>query len=133
MSEVLARTEGSARDMMLLDVPLLGELTAETRNSLLGRLNLEDFADGETVFEQGDAGDKLYIIKSGEVVVLRADEYRGASPPPVSPRGRELAHAATSPPSSRASTTSNASAPPPSRPAAAAARRRRRPRTRRRS
>ena len=81
LSEVLARTEGSARDMMLLDVPLLGELTAETRNSLLGRLNLEDFADGETVFEQGDAGDKLYIIKSGEVVVLRADEYRGASPP----------------------------------------------------
>ena len=40
LSEVLARTEGSARDMMLLDVPLLGELTAETRNSLLGRLNL---------------------------------------------------------------------------------------------
>ena len=97
LSEVLARTEGSARDMMLLDVPLLGELTAETRNALLGRLNLEDFADGETVFEQGDAGDKLYIIKSGEVVVLRADEYRGASPPPVSPRGRQLAHAATSP------------------------------------
>ena len=118
---MLARTRGR-RATRCSSRPLLGELTAETRNALLGRLNLEDFADGETVFEQGDAGDKLYIIKSGEVVVP-APTSTAARRRRRCRRGRQQRCATTSPHLEASDLERGA---PPSRPAAAATRRRRR-------
>ena len=49
-------------------MPLFSELTAECRRRLLLKLNEEKFADGEFLFRQGDEGDKLYIIQSGQVM-----------------------------------------------------------------
>lgn len=35
------------------------------------------FKQGETVFKQGDPGDRLYVVKSGEVEVIREDPEKG--------------------------------------------------------
>ena len=36
-----------------------------------GNIANEHFEAGETIFEEGDVGDKLYVIRKGEVEVLR--------------------------------------------------------------
>ena len=69
LSEIMDRSEKTIQQQMLVSVPLLSQLTAEGRDALIGRLKLETFKDGATVFEQGAIGDRLFIIKSGEVAV----------------------------------------------------------------
>ena len=36
--------------------------------------DLVDFKAGETVFRQGDAGDRMYVVREGEVDIQVADE-----------------------------------------------------------
>ncbi|KAL1518772.1 hypothetical protein AB1Y20_003056 [Prymnesium parvum] len=74
--EVLERTEGAVRTLDLFAVPLLSELTAESREDLIKRLVEVSFAEGEIIFSQGEVGDKLFIIKEGEVSIMREEETR---------------------------------------------------------
>ena len=81
LSEIMDRSESTIQQQMLVSVPLLSQLTAERRDALLGRLKLETFAPGAFVFKQGDLGDRLYIIKAGEVAVSVRDDVVGGERP----------------------------------------------------
>ena len=74
LSEIMGRSESTIQQHMVVSVPLLAQLTAERRDALVGRLRIETFDQGRFVFEQGALGDRLYIIKAGEVVVTERNE-----------------------------------------------------------
>jgi CRP-like cAMP-binding protein len=54
----------------------------EVIQSVLARGEIREFGAGQVVFEQGDEGDRLYIVKSGVLEVLAAPAD-GAEPAPV--------------------------------------------------
>jgi CRP/FNR family cyclic AMP-dependent transcriptional regulator len=51
----------------------LGETTEDTTAFRICSTYQRTLAPGETVFDAGDAGDKLYIIQSGEIEIARED------------------------------------------------------------
>jgi CRP/FNR family cyclic AMP-dependent transcriptional regulator len=60
---------------ILSEVAHLRELSDVERAALAERIDLLRFAPGESVFNFGDPGDALYIVRSGEVeIFLRNDE-----------------------------------------------------------
>jgi ATP-binding cassette subfamily B protein len=54
----------------LQSIPLFSKLESEALNELSKWLTVEQFAAGQDVVRQGDAGDKLYIIGRGQVDVV---------------------------------------------------------------
>jgi CRP-like cAMP-binding protein len=54
---------------------------AEVLGAVLAQGRLEEYGPGDVVFQQGDPGDQLYIVKSGVLEVLAAQE--GGEPQPV--------------------------------------------------
>ena len=73
---ISAGAEEFEREIMteLRQVDFLRDLRDEELQLLLPGVNLLKFGTGETVVREGDAGDSLYIIRSGEVeVVARAN------------------------------------------------------------
>ena len=54
---------------VLAEVPLFELLDDQERALLAERVELVEFAEGETLFELGDPGDSMYIVTSGEVVL----------------------------------------------------------------
>jgi len=68
--EVLNRDLSALNKLAVGSIPLLAVLDADVREKLASNLVEEKFKKGETVFRQGDAGNKLYIIKDGEVDVM---------------------------------------------------------------
>ena len=52
---------------MLAEVPLFAHLSDEGRAVLAARLDVINLAEGTTMFQHGDPGDALYVVKSGEV------------------------------------------------------------------
>jgi CRP-like cAMP-binding protein len=60
---------------ILTEVAHLRELTDVERAALAERIDLLRYAAGETIFNFGDPGNALYIVRSGEVeIFLRNDE-----------------------------------------------------------
>ena len=60
------------RELQLVSaVPLFSPLPATTLERLAHRLEPLDVGAGACVLEEGDAGDRFYLIASGEVDVLR--------------------------------------------------------------
>lgn len=59
----------------LKKIPLFSNLSATALESLAGKLVLERYGEGSPVVRQGDAGDKLYVIKSGGADVLVNDGH----------------------------------------------------------
>jgi hypothetical protein len=51
--DILDRTENMCRSLDAFAVPLFAQLTAESRNELVKKLELEEFDDGSCVFKQG--------------------------------------------------------------------------------
>ena len=98
LKDIMARNESTLQQQMILSVPLLGQLPADKRMQVCERIKLQKFKDGEYLFRQGDLGDRLYIIKTGEVSVLssRPDEVKRTSKTQASSREpsatREIDH-----------------------------------------
>jgi CRP-like cAMP-binding protein len=72
----LRRLDGEMRvrdaDIEILRaVPLLGALLAATIEQLGAGLEHAEFAPGQVVFEQGDRGDRVYVVESGRAEVVR--------------------------------------------------------------
>lgn len=59
----------SADIALLAEVPLFQLLDDNERTSLAEILEVQDFDTGETIFTYGDAGDSVYIVRSGSVHV----------------------------------------------------------------
>ncbi len=55
---------------LLKEVPLFELLDDHERAELAGQLDEVHFATGETIFNYGDPGDAIYVIRSGEVEVF---------------------------------------------------------------
>jgi len=55
-------------DTFLAKVPLLTNMDAYERSQLADALKIENFGDGDTLFKEGDVGNKFYIIEDGEAV-----------------------------------------------------------------
>ncbi|HYI18561.1 MAG TPA: MFS transporter [Solirubrobacteraceae bacterium] len=56
---------------VLRAIPMLRSLPAATIEQLGGRLEREEYAPGEVVFEQGMEGDRFYAVEAGSAEVLR--------------------------------------------------------------
>jgi MFS family permease len=56
---------------ILREVPMLGVLPAATIEQLGAALEHAEFAPQETVFEQGENGDRFYVVESGRADVVR--------------------------------------------------------------
>jgi len=56
---------------ILREVPMLGVLPAATIEQLGAALEHAEFAPGQTVFEQGENGDRFYVVESGRADVVR--------------------------------------------------------------
>jgi len=54
----------------LRSVPIFRELPESQIAVLLSQLKIEQHGAGEQVFDQGDRGDKFYIVRKGEVAIL---------------------------------------------------------------
>jgi len=59
----------SATPQMLAEVPLFSLMDDQERTALAEILEMQSFTKGATIFEVGDAGDALYVVRSGSVQV----------------------------------------------------------------
>lgn len=55
---------------LLKEVPLFQFLDAEARNELAARLEVVRYVAGQCIFNVGDPGDAIYVIRSGKVEVF---------------------------------------------------------------
>ena len=55
----------------LQHVSLLKSLSDDQRTTLVQLLQPRQYTEGEVVFNQGDAGDKFYIVETGNVAIHR--------------------------------------------------------------
>ena len=60
---------------LIAEMPVLDELPEEALNALAGKVKLVRFAEGRTVFNEGDVADAFYIIRAGRFAVV--DESAG--------------------------------------------------------
>jgi uncharacterized membrane protein len=59
----------SADLAMLAEIPVFALLDDREREALAGMLEPQSFAEKTTIFDYGDAGDTLYIVRKGQVQV----------------------------------------------------------------
>jgi CRP/FNR family cyclic AMP-dependent transcriptional regulator len=59
---------------LLAEVPFFQLLDDEERTFLAGELDVVNFRQGDMVFNYGDPGDSMYIIRTGEVEVFFKDD-----------------------------------------------------------
>lgn len=55
---------------ILRQVPLLKDLNEQDHTEIIKHITLQYFPVGYTLFNEGDSGDRLYIIKSGMVKIF---------------------------------------------------------------
>ena len=55
---------------LLAEVPIFSLLDEKERATLAERLDTVTIAGGASVFERGDPGDSLYVVRSGEVEIF---------------------------------------------------------------
>ncbi|MBU0576967.1 cyclic nucleotide-binding domain-containing protein [Patescibacteria group bacterium] len=56
---------------ILKNIPFFAELGDDDLQAIISKIQMEYFAADHVIFEEGDTGDKMYIIKRGQVQVLR--------------------------------------------------------------
>jgi cAMP-dependent protein kinase regulator len=76
---------------MLQKVPLLRSLTDAERKKIASRLKVIEFEDGDAIVTEGEAGDAMYIVQSGEAqafvqgnVVMEYGNQKRMPVPPTS-------------------------------------------------
>jgi small-conductance mechanosensitive channel/CRP-like cAMP-binding protein len=72
--ESLRQDALAARRRALGHVPLFDVLSEEARDELAARSQTRLYASGETVVRQGEMGDELFVVVSGEVAVILEQE-----------------------------------------------------------
>ena len=60
----------SATAAVLADIPMFALLDEAERETLAGLLDAKHFDRGQTIFDFGDAGDALYIVRTGRIQVF---------------------------------------------------------------
>lgn len=60
---------------LLKSVPLFRTLTTEQYNGIIKAMRLEEYGDGQIIFEENDHGESLFIIKSGMVDIMKKGNY----------------------------------------------------------
>ena len=86
LKDIMERSETTIQQQMLVSVPLLSQLPADKRTKLADCLRHETYGDGTFIFRQGEIGDRLYIIKVGEVSVLSSGQLNGSISGGAEPR-----------------------------------------------
>jgi CRP/FNR family transcriptional regulator len=66
--------KGEDNIKILQEMPIFKELSTEEIRNILEYINEEKYYEGEIIFEENDSGDKLYIIKSGGVKIIKIIE-----------------------------------------------------------
>ena len=56
---------------ILKDIPLFKDLNNAEKKKLVSICQKVGFREGETIFEAGDTGDALYVIRAGKVGVIK--------------------------------------------------------------
>ncbi|MGL6167918.1 MAG: cyclic nucleotide-binding domain-containing protein [Fusobacteriaceae bacterium] len=56
---------------IILNVPLFGAMSEEEIKSILEMFDEESFKEGEVIIKEGDSPKNIYIIKLGEVKILK--------------------------------------------------------------
>jgi CRP-like cAMP-binding protein len=56
---------------ILKNIPFFNELSEEDLNQIAANVQMEYFPAEHIIFSEGDEGDKMYVIKRGQVQVLR--------------------------------------------------------------
>jgi CRP-like cAMP-binding protein len=62
---------GEEMDAFLRGTSFFGGLPPEVVSTLAGKLRERSVAKGETLFEEGQSGKSMYIVRSGELIVQR--------------------------------------------------------------
>lgn len=63
--------EQTEKELPQLQIPaIFSDFTEEDFNKIIEMAELKTYEDGETVVEEGDTGDSIYIVKSGNVKVI---------------------------------------------------------------
>ena len=68
------RREREENIKFLSSVSVLKDLPLVVLNKISDLLKRDYFPSGSTIIQQGDPGDKFYIIRSGSVNVMKTDE-----------------------------------------------------------
>ena len=63
--------------MILAGMALLAHVLYEDLMARAQSVTERSFRSGEVVFRQGDVGDRIYVVKSGDVEVVREDPEKG--------------------------------------------------------
>ena len=58
---------------ILKNIPFFSELSDEDLQKIVEKIKMEYFPANHTIFNQGDEGGVMYVIKRGEVQVIRDD------------------------------------------------------------
>lgn len=58
---------------ILKQIPFFAELSDEDITAIGQKVQMQYFGPSQVIFEQGDYGEEMYIIKRGQVQVLRDD------------------------------------------------------------
>ncbi len=66
------QTRGDVRTL-LQRAPLFAEFSPAEIQKIAARVRVENFARGQVIIQQGDAGDKFYLLRRGRAEVLRRD------------------------------------------------------------
>jgi CRP-like cAMP-binding protein len=56
---------------ILKKIPFFAELSEEDLNAIGQQVQMQYFGPGQVIFEEGDYGEEMYIIKRGKVQVIR--------------------------------------------------------------
>lgn len=60
---------------LLKNVPLFKTLTSDQYNGIIQAMKVEEYENGQIIFEEGESGDSLFIVKSGQVDVIKKGVY----------------------------------------------------------
>lgn len=56
---------------ILKQIPFFADLANEDLEAISQKVQMQYFGEGQMIFEQGDYGEEMYVIKRGAVQVLR--------------------------------------------------------------